>query len=313
MGLTYVKHALAFLALFAFPAAARPQTPRQAISVPQRMIVLESDGSSLRVNELYKVQNAMPEGAAVQRRLEIYLPEGAAVKQATARSNEGKSVKIAVVPLKEKNRYAFAYPLRPGQTQFTVAYELPYGGQLVINPRVTAVTAQLMVVAPDSMRLVPANNSALLPADDPQLKNVSVYVASNLAPQSNLGLEVQGSGILGRSQKQGSQTPTGKAPPEARPSGDGAAAREQGGKGGASAQWIFLIVLLLFLAAGATYVYSVHHATPPPSPAPADSSLLAEMKEEMFQLESDRLQGKLSPEEYEAAKAALDRAMQKIL
>jgi hypothetical protein len=170
-----------------------------------------------------------------------------------------------------------------------------------------------MVVAPDTMRLVPANDSALLPADDPQLKNVSVFVASNLAPQSNLGFEVQGSGVLGRSQKPGSQTPTGKAPPEARPSGDGAAVREQGRKGGGSAQWIFLIVLLLFLAAGATYVYSVHHAAPPSSPAPADSSLLAEMKEEMFQLESDRLQGKLSPEEYEAAKAALDRAMQRIL
>jgi hypothetical protein len=89
--------------------------------------------------------------------------------------------------------------------------------------------------------------------------------------------------------------------------------REQGRKGGAPAQWIFLVVLLLFLAAGAAYVYSVNHAAPLVSPAPADSSLLAEMKEEMFQLESDRLQGKLSPEEYEAAKSALDRAMQKIL
>jgi hypothetical protein len=37
------------------------------------------------------------------------------------------------------------------------------------------------------------------------------------------------------------------------------------------------------------------------------------MREEMFQLESDRLQGKLSPDQYEAAKAALDKALSRAL
>jgi hypothetical protein len=35
------------------------------------------------------------------------------------------------------------------------------------------------------------------------------------------------------------------------------------------------------------------------------------MKEEVFQLESDRLQGKINPQDYLTAKAALDKTLQR--
>lgn len=314
--LTRLKHALIFIAPLVCLAAAGAQTLRQDISIQQRMIVLESDGSRLKVNELYKVQlDSLPgRTKAAPRTFEIYLPEGAAVEQVTARSAGTASVKTSIAPMAEKNRYAVTYPVHPGQTQFTVTYTLPYSGQLRINPRITAATAQLMVVAPDSMRMVPESNSALLPADDPQLKSVTVYVAGDVTPQSKMEFEVQGSGSLARSQKQGSPaSPAGSASPGASRSGEGALAQEHGSARLASVQWIFLAVLLLCLAAGATYIYSVNHAAAQVSASSPAPSLLDEMKEEMFQLESDRLEGKLSREEYEAAKAALDRAMQKIL
>src|SRR5215471_17549210 len=139
MVLTRLKYALALIAILTSLAAAGPQAPRQDITVQQRMIVLESDGSILRVNELYKVEN-------------------------NSLSGRTKAAKITVLPLAEKSRYTLDYPVKPGQTQFTVTYNLPYKGQFKINPRVTAPTAQLMVVAPDTMALVPESNSVLLPA-----------------------------------------------------------------------------------------------------------------------------------------------------
>jgi len=317
MGFPRLKHALVLLAILAVTAAARPQTPRQKISVQQRMIVLEGDASTLRVNELYKVLNPSRSGrtkAPAQPRLEIYLPPGAVVAQAAARSDGTKAVKVDLVPLAEKNRFAFGYPVEPGQTQFTVTYNLPYSGQFKIDPRITAPTAQLMVIAPDTMALVPESNSALLPANDPQLKNVIVYVASEVTPEANLAFAVQGSGSLGHSQKQEAPAATARGkPPEASRSGESTGVRDQSSSGAAPVKWIFLAVLLLFLAAGATYVYSVNQAAPSAPLAASPPSLLSDIKEEMFQLESDRLQGKLSPEEYEAAKAALDKTMQKIL
>ena len=85
-----------------------------------------------------------------------------------------------------------------------------------------------------------------------------------------------------------------------------------------SGQWLVLGVLAVFLTAGAVYVYT---SKPQPVPAVATSQkgsrkqspslLLDAMKEELFQLESDRLEGKITPEEYESSKAALDKTLQR--
>jgi hypothetical protein len=52
----------------------------------------------------------------------------------------------------------------------------------------------------------------------------------------------------------------------------------------------------------------------PAAPARDRNALLLEaMKEELFQLEIDRQQGKISPEEYGKAKAALDETIRRAL
>ena len=52
----------------------------------------------------------------------------------------------------------------------------------------------------------------------------------------------------------------------------------------------------------------------PTAPARDRNALLLEaMKEELFQLEIDRQQGKLTPEEYSKAKAALDETIKRAL
>jgi hypothetical protein len=49
------------------------------------------------------------------------------------------------------------------------------------------------------------------------------------------------------------------------------------------------------------------------APASRSALLLDALKEELFQLESERLQGKISPDEYEKAKSALDNTMQRAI
>ena len=83
-----------------------------------------------------------------------------------------------------------------------------------------------------------------------------------------------------------------------------------------SSQWLFLGVLTLFLAAGATYVYSSSQPSTAAAPAGKEGRpavLLEALKEEIFELESDRLQGKLSAKEYEVAKSALDKTLQRAM
>lgn len=85
-----------------------------------------------------------------------------------------------------------------------------------------------------------------------------------------------------------------------------------------SSQWILLGILVLCLAAGAFFVYYNNQpatAVVATSSAPVDrnAALLEAMKEEIFSLETDRLQGKLSQQEYEAAKSALDKTLQRAM
>jgi hypothetical protein len=73
-------------------------------------------------------------------------------------------------------------------------------------------------------------------------------------------------------------------------------------------------VLSLFLAAGGVFVYTSNQNAAVAAPAvPQDRStlLMEAMKEEVFQLESDRLQGKINPQDYQTAKAALDKTLQR--
>ncbi|HXY77497.1 MAG TPA: hypothetical protein VEH47_01685, partial [Candidatus Acidoferrales bacterium] len=49
------------------------------------------------------------------------------------------------------------------------------------------------------------------------------------------------------------------------------------------------------------------------TPATKSSMLLEALKEELFQLEVERKQGKITPADYEKAKAALDQTLERAL
>lgn len=290
------------------------------VTLAEHMTVLQTTGNNdtLRVDELYTVSNSSvpPKTQAGSHTFDIYLPDGAILEDAGAQTAGGMALKASPTPDKqEKNKYSFDYPVRPGQTRFTVTYHLPYSGKMTFNPRTSLPAANVLVVTPSSYTFTPAPGAAYSPTSDPQIKNVTMYLASNVKEGQQLGFEIAGTGPLPRDQADAS---SGEAGPEAqgRP-------RPGGGLGTPNSkpdplhngQWMFLGVLSIFLAAGAIYVYT---ATPVLAEQKGSKKskdrkgmLLEAMKEEIFQLESDRLQNKISPQEYETAKAALDKTLQR--
>jgi hypothetical protein len=63
----------------------------------------------------------------------------------------------------------------------------------------------------------------------------------------------------------------------------------------------------------ATPAISAAAATSTPAPAPKSSLLLEALKEELFQLEVEKKQGKITPADYDKAKAALDQTLERAL
>ncbi len=302
------------------------------ITVQEQMMVMQTDppGTTLKVDSLVTLNNTSspPRTKNGQHTFEFYLPENARVEEATAQTLGSMALKTPVVPAGEPNKYFFGYPLRPGQTQFRLSYSLPYSGKLSFSPKLTMPVDHILLVTPSSINLTPEDASVFTPKTDPQIpKNVSLFVGANLQPGARLGFQIQGTGELPREEAAGGGGggQGGSQGEDTRPGG-GLGVPNERPNPLQNGQWLFLGVLTIFLAAGAVYVYTAKPlqaaataAAKPPkvsggkdrSSSFGSSMLMEAMKEELFQLESDRLQGRITQQEYEASKAALDTTLQR--
>jgi hypothetical protein len=270
--------------------------------------------------EIFTVGNSSspPRTLMKDHTLEFYLPEGVSITESSVRTSGGTELKTAVIPAGDKNKYAFKFPVRPGETLFHVVYSLPYSGSLKIDPKPEGPVASLVVAAPDPMKFSPTDKSLYQPDHTAQFRGVNFFVAKNVTPQQQTGFEISGAGEM----PQESAAPAGagdggaQGRPEGRPPvpGGGLGVPNEMPDPLHSGQWLFLGVLSLFLAAGAVFVFTSNQKLAPAAagkPQDRAGMLMEAMKEEVFQLESDRLQNKISPQDYQIAKAALDKTLQR--
>lgn len=296
------------------------------IGLQEHMLVLQTTpaGDTLKVDELFTVNNqsSPPVTKGGQHTLDVFLPEGAKVDEASAQPAGNMALKTSVVPDKSQpNTFFFGFPIRPGATQFRVSYSLPYSGKLKLDPKTSLPAVNFLVAVPTGMNFNATDASSYTANKDPQIKDVTLYLVKSPQPTQQLAFEVSGIGVI---PQQGND----QAPANA---GGGAPRGEQQGPGGGMAppndrpdplqngQWLFLGVLVVFLGAGAVFVYTSKGNDPVPQAAVGKKSkgksglLLDAMKEEIFQLETDRIQGKINGKDYDVAKAALDKTMQRAM
>jgi hypothetical protein len=267
---------------------------------------------------------------------EFYLPAGAKVEQLQARSPNGQPIAAEAVPQSEKNRYAINFPLRPGETQFELEFTLPYTGEIKLDPKPLYPAAHLVIVFPKTMQFAAATPSTYQSMQDPNQGDSNVEVAQQIKPGAPLGFTLKGTGVINESPadtasgaaQQQDQQPQGRdsRPAENRPGG-GLGVPIDAPDPLQQYRWYILGAFALLLAFGGwmvmkrqpataiavTSAASSAPATPAPVGPPAKSSLLEALKEELFQLEVERKQGKITPEDYEKAKAALDQTLERAL
>ncbi|HSA92915.1 MAG TPA: carboxypeptidase-like regulatory domain-containing protein [Terriglobales bacterium] len=311
-----------------FDAAAKVEGVRGIVNV----LRYQADASGLQVTEVYGIKNesSPPRTWMDKRTLQVYLPAGAQIDNALAAGPGGLPVNSAPVPMDDKGHYGFVFPIRPGETRFQLSYTLPYSGQLDIKPRLTLPVEHLVVMHPASMQFTPAPGSAGF-QQNMEDQGALIHVATTVAPGGEPAYRIAGTGTM----PEIGSTAGGSAAAAAA-SGGSAQGRGPGGGLGPPSEapdplrqyrWWILGGFALLLAFGAFQIMrrprpapaaaggaTVSVARPvvagvsPAAPSTADRSslLLNALKEELFSLELDRQQGRISPEEYEKAKAALD-------
>jgi hypothetical protein len=287
------------------------------------------------------------------RNFEFYLPAGAKVEQLQARAPNGQPISADAVPQADKNRYAINFPLRPGETQFQVEFTLPYSGEIKIDPKPLYPAAHLVIVLPKTMQFTAANPSSFQSMPDPTQADSNVEVAQQTKPGQPLGFTLRGNGVITESPGETASGAAQQEQPQGRDSrssdnrpGGGLGAPIDAPDALQQYRWPILGGFAVLLAIGgwvvtkrqtttsvsttsvaATSAAKIGSAssdraatlrpTAPASatsaPAAKSSMLLEALKEELFQLEVERKQGKITPADYEKARAALDQTLERAL
>jgi hypothetical protein len=295
---------------------------------------IEAGPQGLEVVQNYFVKNASkpPRTQFSAHAYEMYLPQDAKITASAAMGPGGMPVSSSPMP-QGNGLYSFVFPIRPGETRFQLSYTLPYNGSYQFNPKVSLPTDNVAVMLPKSMSFKGAGEFQSADVD----ASAQTYLAKNVTPAQNLTFTVSGTGMMPRDssadngQGAGASGDNGGGQPSAATDD-----RPGGGLGNPIdtpdplqkyKYWILSGLALLLVVAAGFFLrarpgeVTAGAGTPGPMPSPliptpiggSSGSLMAGLKDELFALETERLEGKLSAAEYAEQKAALEQVLKRAL
>jgi hypothetical protein len=291
-------------------------------------------GGQLEVSEMFIVRNESnpPRTKMGARSFEFELPAGAQIEEGMAESPGGMPTSSPPVPAGRKNRYGFVFPIRPGRTRLQVTYKVPYAGtrEFKITPELPL--AELGIMLPKSMDFN-AQDKSFAPAQDEE--GMKVFVAKTVPAGKEMEFQVSGEGSMPSETAQGGGG--GAQQDSARPGG-GLGAPIEAPDPLSNSHWYIIGIFVVVLAGAAYWLFRMQrgtlHAAADGSGAAAarpsshgkqdragtssrpnsnGSGVLEAIKEELFQLETERVQGKVTQQEYETSKAGLETLMRRHL
>jgi hypothetical protein len=303
-------------------------------------IQTDESGKSLRVVENFWIKNESnpPKTQFSDRPFEFYLPAGAVVEGSAALAPGGMPVQATPTPLNDPGHFTFLFPIRPKETRFQITYHVPYSGSIKIAPRPTMATDTIAIMMPKSMSFKAGTATSYTPVTEET--TAQTYVARNVSPSQPLEFTLSGAGQLPR------ETPAAATPGESGQPGQAGPADSAQQAGGTAAtdtrpggglgnpidpegtndpwakyKWWILGGLGLAMAAGAGLMLKNNPQTVPGSAglqavaaAPGGpTGMLATLKDELFAIETDRLEGRLGEAEYAEQKAALEVVLKRAL
>ncbi len=321
---------------------------------------VQVEQGQMEVMRAFAVENKSkpPRTQMNEHNLEFYVPEGAKIVEGSAMTANGQPINSAPVPEDDKKtRYAFLFPLRPGTTQFQVAYQLPYTGSANLDPKSIYPLQHFVAIVPKAMQFSAAPGTNYQPMNDPQQPDANVQVASGAQAGQSLAFKISGEGTLqSRQENAGAPSEGASAQGDTRPGG-GLGPPIDAPDPLQKYRWWILGGFAVALVGGGVFIASRQQAANragrakgkgfpvaedneddyEPAEAPAvrnvrpsearanevrpqpvaqrgsSSMLLEGLKEELFELEVEHKQGRITQQEYDKAKSALDHTLERAL
>jgi hypothetical protein len=290
-------------------------TQVEGLVTDARVFHLQASGGSMNVQELYILNNQSqpPHTKIGNQTFAVTLPEGAQIGDASLTNPGGMPVTVAAVPSGAKDRYAYDFAIKPGETRFEVNYKVPYSGSHEFSLRPESPLSELGVLLPKSMKFTGTSPTFSQDRDE---EGLAVFFAKNLPPNQEVKFSVSGEGLISDAAQGGGNS--------SKPANEGGGAQGPSSLVGTRGAFWFVVGALVILIGGGAFVMwrkgaVARAAAQDPKAAKAASKAKAQaqaakpqgdmldvLKDELFQLETDRVSGKISQEEYEKSKAGLD-------
>jgi hypothetical protein len=325
-------------------------TKVDGVSIDADMILMEAAGGMMRVQERFLVRNTSlpPRAQLSSNTFEFAIPPEAVLESAAATRPGGMATNTRPVALGQKGHYTINIPIQPNQgekeTLFELQYQLPYKGKYTFHPQPSMPADNVVAYVPKSMTFSGGTGASF--QESQQDPRVQTFVAKGIHPGQAVAFTVSGEGEMPReTQGAGGQQPDGM--------GGGDAGNRPGGGIGVPIdtpdpltkyKWWILGILALVLAAAAAFFLRrqrgpapgapvltddsferrpapVFAPAPPTIPAaayapafrPGNTPILNLLKEELFAIESEKLSGEISLDEYAAVKAGLEALLKRTL
>lgn len=309
------------------------------VRIEADVIEVEADGGQLHITERYFVHNtSTPPRTEYNpaKGFEIVLPPDATVDGADGRRPTGLPTSLSLQPAGAKNHYKFDFPIQPDEgdkdTLFQLSYHLPYNGSYTFKPQLLLPADNFAVLLPKSITFTPGPGAAFQAV--PQDPSVQTELVKNVAVGQNIAFTISGTGSMPREAQNGQGEQAGQG------GQSGQLGNTPGGGIGepndkpdplTKYRWWILGGIALVLAAAAAFLLRkpagavavaggapgaagvVPAAAFAATPAAKNAALLNALKEELFALESEKLSGTLTADEYQTQKAALETVLKRAL
>jgi len=195
----------------------------EGVEVVADVMRIQAEQGQLEIMRAFAVQNNSkpPRTQMNERNLEFYVPEGAKIIEGSAMTAGGNPLNTMPVPVDDKKtRYSFLFPLRPGTTQFEIAYQLPYDGSANIDPKSIYPLQHFVAILPKGMKFAAASGAKYQSMNDPQQPDANVQVVSGTTLGQRLAFQISGEGTLqARQENSGAPSEANSAQSEDRPGG----------------------------------------------------------------------------------------------
>jgi hypothetical protein len=307
----------------------------QGITGGIEIIRAGTQGNLLHVSDMIEIRNDSnpPMTQASERTFEVYLPANAKIDSVLAASPENIGAMISAAPVRnEPGHYTVSFPLRPGSTKFAFNYDLPYDGHATFRTKHMYPLQQVAVMIPPTMRFMSQSSVfQILPVGNDRYRvEAAEQVKAGVGPE----FEISGIGALPSMQAEVHAPPKPQAgvltalPPSTRnnsgpqgqnPVAPGVILVSKPAALLSPMQWVLSAsAVLIFGTCGFLVWRRVHLSTYSRTAVgqithqtgQTPASLVEALKDGLFQLEIDRLQGAISGKEYASAKQALERTIE---